>query len=136
MDDSENTYVAVTDRISVSVIPFFLDDDSEPEKGRYMWGYQVHIENNGDDTVQLERRYWKITDSMGRIQEVRGEGVVGEQPVIEPGDAYEYTSGAPLATPSGFMVGSFQMRRNDGSYFDVDIPAFSLDSPFDVQMIN
>ena len=136
MDESENTYVAVTDNIYVSVIPFFLDDESEPEKGQYMWGYQIQIENHSADTVQLERRYWKITDSMGRIQEVRGEGVVGEQPVIEPGDSFEYTSGAPLATPSGFMVGSFQMKKSDGSYFDVDIPAFSLDSPFDVQMIN
>ncbi|WP_321389390.1 Co2+/Mg2+ efflux protein ApaG [Emcibacter sp.] len=136
MEESDNTYVAVTDMISVSVIPFFLEDESEPEEGRYMWGYQIQIENHGDDSVQLERRHWKITDSMGRTQEVHGEGVVGEQPVIEPGDAFEYTSGAPLATPSGFMVGTFEMRKSDGSYFDVNIPAFSLDSPFDIQMIN
>ena len=79
--------------------------------------------------MQLLTRYWKITDAQGNVQEVRGDGVVGEQPVLEPGERFEYTSGAPLPTPSGFMVGSYNMRSNTGERFDVEIPAFSLDSP-------
>lgn len=127
--DDKKTYKSITNDIGVSVEPFYLDQESEPDEGHYVWGYQVQIENHGDDTVQLRRRHWIITDGNGSRQEVEGEGVVGEQPVLEPGEAYEYTSGAPLRTPSGFMVGSYQMQAGDGSYFDVDIPAFSLDMP-------
>lgn len=127
--DDKKTYKTITNDIGVSVEPFYLDQESEPDEGHYVWGYQVQIENHGDDTVQLRRRHWIITDGNGARQEVEGEGVVGEQPVLEPGEAYEYTSGAPLRTPSGFMVGSYQMQAGDGSYFDVDIPAFSLDMP-------
>jgi ApaG protein len=86
--------------------------------------------------VQLLRRHWHITDSQGRIHEVRGEGVVGEQPVLEPGESFEYTSGTPLATPSGFMVGSYQMIDGEGANFSVSVPAFSLDSPHDLKLVN
>jgi ApaG protein len=89
----------------------------------------VRIENGGAETVQLRNRYWRITDSLGRVQEVRGAGVVGEQPVLKPGESYEYTSGTPLQTPSGIMVGSYQMETPAGERFEVDVPAFSLDSP-------
>ena len=122
-------YVRTTHDITISVNPIYLDDQSSPGDNHYVWAYRVRIENNSDNTVQLKRRHWKITDAYGRIQEVQGAGVVGEQPVLHPGDSYEYTSGTPLPTPSGIMVGRYQMETEGGERFDVDIPAFSLDSP-------
>ena len=122
-------YEKITNRIKVSVKPFYLEEQSEPQDSHFVWAYHVKIENTGTDTVQLKNRYWQITDATGRIQEVRGPGVVGEQPVLAPGEAFEYTSGTPLTTPSGIMVGSYEMETPDGSQFDVKIPAFSLDSP-------
>ncbi|MDA5192849.1 Co2+/Mg2+ efflux protein ApaG [Govanella unica] len=124
-------YTSTTHHIQVSVEPFFLEEKSAPDEQRYVWAYHVQIENLGAEVVTLKSRYWRITDAAGRVQEVRGDGVVGEQPVIAPGEAYEYTSGAPLATPSGIMSGSYQMTTPDGAFFDVEIPAFSLDSPHD-----
>ena len=122
-------YSATTHSIVITVEPYYLDDESEPGNHRYVWAYKVRIENKGGDTVQLKSRYWRITNSRGRIQEVRGEGVVGEQPVLAPGESFEYTSGTPLTTPSGIMVGRYYMETPDGRGLDVDIPAFSLDSP-------
>ena len=129
-------YTQTTRGITVTVQPIFLDDQSSPAEGHYVWAYRVRIQNNGDDTVQLMRRHWKITDAMGRMQEVQGAGVVGEQPVLEPGETFEYTSGTPLPTPSGIMMGSYQMETDDGETFDVAIPAFSLDSPHEVHRLN
>jgi ApaG protein len=125
-----------TDSITVTVEPAFLEDQSKPKEQRYLWAYRVRIENRGKETVQLLNRHWRITDANGREEHVRGPGVVGEQPVLEPGQAFEYTSGCPLRTPSGFMVGSYQMKRPDGSHFDVRIPMFSLDSPYAVKQIH
>ena len=122
-------YRATTDNITISVEPFYLRDESAPEKNIYVWAYKVRIENNGAETFQLKMRHWKITDSYGRIQEVHGDGVVGEQPVLKPGSTFEYTSGTPLSTPHGFMTGSYSMQGTDGRLFDVAIPAFSLDTP-------
>ncbi len=136
MDMGKDAYEATTQGIRVSVQPFYLEDESEPEKGHYFWAYQVQIENQRPDTVQLKSRYWRITDSLGRTEEVHGEGVVGEQPIIEPGHAFEYTSGAPLATASGFMAGYYKIYKDDGSSFEVEIPAFSLDSPYDSHTLN
>jgi len=133
---SAKAYQATTEDIRVSVQPFYLEDESDPEEGHYFWAYQVQIENLGVDPVRLKSRYWRITDSHGHTEEVRGEGVVGEQPLIEPGYAFEYTSGAPLATSSGFMKGSYRMRRHDGTSFEVEIPHFSLDSPHGSSMVN
>ncbi len=124
-------YKAITKSISVRVEPGYLDDKSAPDDDYFVWAYRVHIENLGNKTVQLRRRNWHITDSFGRIQEVTGEGVVGEQPILEPAAAFEYTSGTPLSAPSGLMMGSYQMETEDGDQFDVVIPAFSLDSPHD-----
>ncbi|NBC94883.1 MAG: Co2+/Mg2+ efflux protein ApaG [Deinococcus-Thermus bacterium] len=129
-------YEAETRSIAVSVQPVFLEDQSAPAEGRYVWAYQVRIENRGSETVQLINRHWKITDAAGRTDEVRGAGVVGDQPVIRPGSHYEYTSGAPLRTPSGMMVGSYEMQTADGQRFDVAIPAFSLDSPHQAVRLN
>ena len=122
-------YHATTKEIEVSVEPFYLEDQSEPDKGHFVFAYHVRIENHGGQTVQLINRHWQITDGMGRTQEVRGPGVVGEQPVLGPGEMFEYTSGCPLTTPSGIMAGTYEMEGPDGGRFDVEIPIFSLDSP-------
>ena len=123
-------YQKTTRSIEVTVIPLYLDDQSDPAENRYVWAYQVSLENKGQETVQLLTRYWNITDANGKVLEVRGDGVVGEQPILRPNDVFEYTSGTPLSTPSGIMVGSYQMKTSDGESFDVAIPAFSLDSPY------
>jgi ApaG protein len=123
-------YCETTADITITVKPYYLDDQSSPEQSHYVWAYHVRIENNGTRTVQLRNRHWMITDSHGRTQEVRGAGVVGEQPVLRPGDSFEYTSGTPLPTPSGIMAGTYQMEASGtGERFDVRIPSFSLDSP-------
>jgi ApaG protein len=119
-----------TRAIRVSIRAFFLADQSEPERAHYVWAYRVAILNQGREAVQLLKRTWLITDGLGRTQQVHGEGVVGEQPMLEPGQSFEYTSGTPLATPSGFMRGTYHMVvPGTGEAFDVAIPAFSLDSP-------
>ena len=129
-------YTAVTRAIQISVEPFYLEDQSSPADDHFVWAYHVRIENTGQETVQLRTRHWRITDSNGRIQEVRGPGVVGVEPVLAPGDSFEYTSGTPLRTPSGIMVGSYEMETPEGEMFDVAIPAFSLDSPYQDRRIN
>jgi ApaG protein len=121
-------YRAVTHDIEVKVTPRFMSERSSPENGYYFWAYAIEITNHGADTVQLKTRHWKITDANGRLQEVRGAGVVGETPVLEPGKSFEYTSGVPLPTPSGFMGGSYGMVTSTGEDFDIEIPSFSLDS--------
>ena len=123
-------FTETTHGIKVSVRAFYLADQSNPEQSHYVWAYRVTIENQGATTVQLLRRSWQITDGLGRMQQVQGPGVVGEQPVLEPGESFEYTSGTPLGTPSGFMRGAYHMIETvSGEAFDVAIPAFSLDSP-------
>ena len=129
-------YTETTRSITVTVTPTYLDDQSSPEEQHYVWKYHIRIENHGGETVQLRTRYWRITDSLGRVQEVRGAGVVGEQPVLKPGDSYEYTSGTPLPTPSGIMVGTYQMESQSGEKFDINVPAFSLDSPYQPAKLN
>lgn len=115
----------VTVRVSVS----FLPEQSEPAKGRWFWAYHIRLENEGDQAVQLLTRHWLITDGRGARHEVRGEGVVGEQPVIEPGQSYDYVSGCPLHTPTGAMEGSYHMVAGDGSSFEAAIPRFPLVGP-------
>jgi ApaG protein len=123
-------YSLITRDVRVTVRSHFLADQSRPEEGRFMWAYHIRIENLGREAVQLMRRTWQITDAHGRTQTVKGAGVIGQQPVLEAGESFEYTSGTPLETPSGFMVGAYHMIVTDtGEAFDVAIPAFSLDSP-------
>ncbi len=122
-------YSETTRDIQVTVTPVYLDGQSSPSENHYVWAYQVRIENTGRETVRLRTRHWRITDATGHTQEVRGPGVVGEQPLLGPGEHFEYTSGCPLSTPSGLMVGSYAMEDAQGGMFDVAIPAFSLDSP-------
>ena len=129
-------YSAVTRAIRVDVEPIYLEEQSEPANGQFVWAYRVQIGNEGAETVQLLSRYWHITDGLGRIKEVRGAGVVGEQPILNPGEAYEYTSGTPLPTPSGIMRGTYKMKTPAGDKFDIEIPAFSLDSPHQPQKLN
>jgi ApaG protein len=129
-------YAKTTRAITVTVQPSFLDDQSVPAENHYVWAYRVRIENKGPETVKLVSRHWRITDALGRLQEVQGAGVVGEQPVLHPGDNFEYTSGTPLTTPSGIMVGSYQMETSAGERFDIDVPAFSLDSPHQSVRLN
>ena len=122
-------YEQMTHKIRVTVEPAYLDEQSRPDENYHVWAYTIGIENHGEADVTLKTRYWRITDAMGRVQEVRGAGVVGEQPTLKPGQRFEYTSGAPLPTSTGFMVGAYQMESDTGEKFEVDIPAFSLDSP-------
>ncbi len=129
-------YERTTRNLRVVASPRYLDGQSRPGDNHYVWAYTIAIENRGTMTVTLRSRYWRITDARGRLQEVRGPGVVGEQPTLKPGESFEYTSGVPLATPSGFMVGTYQMETEAGETFDIDIPAFSLDSPHAPRQIN
>jgi ApaG protein len=129
-------YERITRGIRISVEPNYLEAQSDPEDRRFVWAYTVRIDNNSGETVQLRNRYWRITDATGATEEVWGEGVVGQQPVIRPGEGFEYTSGAPLGTPSGLMVGRYEMEAANGETFEVDIPAFSLDSPHEFRQIH
>jgi len=134
--DEQGRYVAVTGDVTVRVQPAFLPRQSDPESSQYVWAYEVTIENEGPRRVQLLNRYWHITDGLGRIEEVRGAGVIGKQPVLSPGQSFSYTSGCPLQTTSGIMVGHYEMVAEDGERFLVQIPAFSLDLPHGGQSVN
>jgi ApaG protein len=129
-------YTAVSKKIKVTVRPKYLAEQSEPEESRFFWAYTIEIANDGDTSVQLTHRHWRITDANGRQEEVFGPGVVGEQPKLKPGDAFRYTSGCPLKTPSGIMVGTYRMIDESGETFEVAIPAFSLDSPYAKRVLN
>ena len=129
-------YSKTTRNINITVNPYYVDEQSEPEENHYVWTYQITINNLGQETVQLKNRFWKIVDSNGTKQEIKGEGVVGKQPVLNPGEKFEYTSGAPLSTPSGFMEGYYEMETKNGKKFDATIPLFSLDSPYVSNMLN
>jgi ApaG protein len=122
-------YKAQTRGISVTVMPRFVEEESSPAESRYFFAYTVEIVNNGSEQVQLRSRHWRIVDGRGEMQEVRGAGVVGKQPVLEPGESFSYTSGCPLTTPDGLMAGSYTMATHAGESFEAEIPAFSLDSP-------
>ena len=122
-------YSETTRSIKVTVRPFYLDQHSSPADGHYVWAYHVRIENTGSETVQLRNRHWQITDNRGQMQEVRGAGVVGEQPVLAPGESFEYTSGMNLETAVGTMRGAYQMVAEDGMHFDAPIPPFTLSVP-------
>lgn len=129
-------YVAITNHIQVTAIPDFMPDRSDPEQGRFFWSYTIEIANLGTQRVQLLSRQWLIIDANGRREEVRGPGVVGEQPLLEPGEIFRYASGCPLCAPSGMMQGSYRMTTDNGETFDVVIPAFSLDSPLSKPTLN
>ena len=128
--DDIMTFEAETDGIRVAVQSYFLEEQSDPDQAQFVWAYRIKITNNANVTIQLLNRHWIITDAAGRIKDVKGEGVIGEQPVITPGQHFVYTSGTPLTTSSGFMRGTYEMQNEDGDHFFVEIPTFSLDSPY------
>ena len=130
------SYLAITRGIAVSVEPTYLEANSSPGSSQYVWAYHVTIENQGRETVQLLSRHWMITNARGELTEVKGPGVVGEQPVLKPGESFAYASGAPLNTPSGMMGGAYQMESESGERFDIEIPTFSLDSPHNTGLLN
>lgn len=129
-------YEAITNDIRVRVTPRYVEEQSSPDEGRFFWAYTVEIANEGTVTVQLKTRHWQITDANGRKEVVRGPGVVGQTPTLAPGQSFTYTSGCPLSTPSGIMMGSYQMQLPDGTFMNVTIPGFSLDSPFARRSLN
>ena len=129
-------YRAVTRQIEVTVEPNFQPGRSAIDRGQYLWSYTIVITNSGHETVQLRTRHWIITDAAGRKQVVRGEGVIGKQPVLAPGQRFQYTSEVPLTTASGFMTGRYQMVSESGEHFEIDVPTFSLDSPDSKRVLN
>lgn len=131
-----NMFQRTTRQITVSVRPAYLPDQSAPDSNHFFWAYSVLIENGSLETVQLRARYWRIIDANGRTMEVKGAGVVGQQPILRPGETFEYKSGTPLETPSGMMLGAYQMQTADGQAFQIDIPLFPLDSPHEVRSVH
>lgn len=129
-------YEQKTKDVIVRVEPDYLDEQSSPADHRFIWAYTVEIENQTATDLQVVERFWKIADSRGQVQEVRGTGVVGEQPVLKPGETFRYTSGAPLTAPSGMMLGNYYMQTPEGDRFSVDIPTFLLDSPHEPLSLN
>ena len=129
-------YEQETAGVMVRVEPQFLPEESEPDDGHFVWAYTIEIENRRADPVQLMSRFWRITDENGLTQEVRGEGVIGQQPVIAPGQRFRYTSAAPLSAPSGVMGGAYSMQGAKGDIFDIDVPLFALDSPHVSKLAN
>jgi len=129
-------YRAVTQNVEIIALPLYAPERSAPEEGRYFWTYTIEIVNHGPVQVQLVSRSWTITDASGRVETVRGPGVVGETPILEPGGSFRYTSGCALTTASGIMSGSYRMVDANGCAFDAEIPAFSLDSPVERRVLN
>lgn len=132
----EIMYTQTTNNVKVSVYPIYLESQSTPEENHYLWAYHVRIENNLNEPIQLRTRHWYIIDGWGRAQNISGGGVIGQQPIILPGESFEYTSGTPLATPSGIMSGEYEMETPNGDIFTVEIPTFSLDSPHQAISLN
>ncbi len=122
--------------IKITVFPSYIPEQSDPFSQHYVWAYFIRLENLGNEIVQLINRYWHITDATGMVQEVSGMGVVGEQPTLEPADDFDYSSGVVLKTPSGIMMGHYEMETISGERFTIEIPAFSLDSPEAIERAN
>ena len=132
----ESMYSKTTNGVTVTVKPYFLDDQSSPQENHYVWAYQVNIKNSSNNTMKLNHRNWLIIDANGKIINVQGEGVVGEFPTLEPGESFEYTSGTPLKTTNGIMQGFYLMSQNKGDQLKIDIPVFSLDSPYNKKKLH
>src|SRR5262249_53592443 len=129
-------YRAVTRKIEVTVTPRFVSERSSPSNAYFFWAYAMNITTLSVETVQLKTVHWRISDAAGRLQEVKGPGVVGEESTLQASESFQYTSGVPLPTPSGFMAGTYGMVTEGGEYFDIEIPAFSLDSSYPERSIN
>ena len=129
-------YSKTTNGVTVTVTPYFLDDQSSPKESHFVWAYQVNIKNSGNSSIKLNHRNWLIIDANGKVINVQGEGVVGEFPTIEPGESFEYTSGTPLKTNNGIMQGFYLVSQDNGEKLKIDIPAFSLDSPYNKKNVH
>ncbi len=129
-------YSKTTNGITVTVTPYFLDDQSSPQESHFVWAYQVNIKNSGNNSIKLNQRNWLIIDANGKVINVEGEGVVGEFPTIQPGESFEYTSGTPLKTSNGIMQGFYLVSKDNGQNLKIDIPAFSLDSPYNKKNVH
>ena len=129
-------YSKTTNDITVTVTPYFLDDQSSPQESHFVWAYQVNIKNSGNNSIKLNQRNWLIIDANGKVINVEGEGVVGEFPTIQPGESFEYTSGTPLKTSNGIMQGFYLVSKDNGQNLKIDIPAFSLDSPYNKKNVH
>ena len=129
-------YSKTTNDVTVTVTPYFLDDQSSPQEIHFVWAYQVNITNSGNKSIKVSQRNWLIIDANGKVINVQGEGVVGEFPIIEPGQTFEYTSGTPLETNSGIMQGFYLVSQDNGEKLKIDIPTFSLDSPYDKKKVH
>tara|TARA_X000000950_G_scaffold265120_1_gene339057 strand:- start:1586 stop:1978 length:393 start_codon:yes stop_codon:yes gene_type:complete len=129
-------YSKTTNGIKVTVTPYFLDDQSSPQEDHFVWAYQVNIKNLSSNTIRLSQRNWIIIDANGKILNVKGDGVVGEFPTLEPGESFEYTSGTPLKTNNGIMQGFYLMSQDNGEQLKIDIPTFSLDSPYNKKKLH
>ena len=129
-------YSKTTNDVTVTVTPYFLDDQSSPQESHFVWAYQVNITNSGNKSIKVSHRKWLIIDANGKVINVQGEGVVGEFPIIEPGQTFEYTSGTPLETNSGIMQGFYLVSQDNGEKLKIDIPTFSLDSPYDKKKVH
>ena len=138
MDDhyKQHVYHSASNDIIITLTPTFMPHHSNIDDSLFVWYYQVQIENRSDSPIQITNRFWKIIDAYSRITEVTGSGIGGEQPILNPNELYEYTSAVPLSTPSGFMSGHYIVESADGNEFNVEIPAFSLDSPYVNQSLN
>tara|TARA_B100000035_G_C21024550_1_gene565593 strand:- start:1601 stop:1993 length:393 start_codon:yes stop_codon:yes gene_type:complete len=129
-------YKKTTFGVTVTVHPYFLEDQSSPQESHYVWAYQVNIQNSSMNTIKLNHRSWLIIDANGKIINIQGEGVVGEFPILHPGECFEYTSGTPLKTTNGIMQGFYLMSQENGEQLKIDIPTFSLDSPYNKKNLN
>ena len=129
-------YSKTTNGVTVTDTPYFLEDQSSPQESHFVWAYQVNIKNSGNSSIKLNHRNWLIIDANGKVINVQGEGVVGEFPTIEPGESFEYTSGTPLKTSNGIMQGFYLVSQDNGEKLKIDIPAFSLDSPYNKKNVN
>lgn len=127
-------YEHITQGVRIRVRPKFMHDELEPSRGRFMWSYTVDVENESDQAWTIVRRHWQIVDAQGRMQAVDGEGVIGQTPTLQPGERFSYTSGAPLAAPSGMMSGTYDLQDESGFEIVATIPVFSLDSPYDTSL--
>ncbi|MEM1019763.1 MAG: Co2+/Mg2+ efflux protein ApaG [Sphingomonadales bacterium] len=134
-EDMVFDYVESTDGITISAQPIFMDDESDPDEHQYVWAYTIRIDNDRAQDIELRTRHWRIIDSNGRCEKVDGDGVVGEQPIIKPGESFEYTSCCPLKTASGLMDGSYDFRVGNTTE-TIPVPRFSLDSPYSSAVIN
>ena len=129
-------YSKTTNGVTVTVTPYFLDDQSSPLESHFVWAYQVNIKNSSKNSIKLSHRNWFIIDANGKILNISGEGVVGEFPLIKPGESFEYTSGTPLKTNNGIMQGFYLVSQENGEELKIDIPTFSLDSPYNKTKLN